>query len=476
MQRNQPPQSAREPPQRNEAGRGHSVPLLPRAHSDGKYTRHSWIPGWAGLGYSSCSGWSHAGLRGLCQVVGLYIPKASHHDSSSYMHSLPLTNKTMPDSWIEVASQPSSSSLSSVADEIITTGLRIHNDPNRRRRRVRQNHGHPIPTPSNNVSPNSGTSSQEEYEESDSDPDRIMTSSNEGLQTSPSHQEWPLASNQAMSFPSSGNLSSNDGDGDDSDENSTAINVPRGNPGTVFTPQPNAFTHPPSSQPSQPYFPSASARPAVRQSQHRHSYPSHYSQHPRPLSPSRTNHDEALRASLSTLLSCAAAARSLPKNTTAATGSSALSPAANRIEPSSLRMVTEEEAMGLPPSTASRPAAPRQSTQNSMPRSSSADKHKRKPNQRSNSKDRKKRRASSIPRIASVDEVSPTLLTWVVSAGVVVLVSAISFSAGYVMGRETGKAEAEAAGALARPSSCANEVGKGLRRFRWGSAATSVRA
>jgi hypothetical protein len=43
--------------------------------------------------------------------------------------------------------------------------------------------------------------------------------------------------------------------------------------------------------------------------------------------------------------------------------------------------------------------------------------------------------------------ISPTLMTWVVSAGVVVLVSVVGFGAGYVIGREVGRQEVLAAGA-----------------------------
>lgn len=68
--------------------------------------------------------------------------------------------------------------------------------------------------------------------------------------------------------------------------------------------------------------------------------------------------------------------------------------------------------------------------------------------------------------------VSPTLLTWVVSAGVVVLVSAIGFSAGYAMGREVGRQEAIGLGSAGGlEGSCGKEVSRatgGLRRFRLG--------
>ena len=79
--------------------------------------------------------------------------------------------------------------------------------------------------------------------------------------------------------------------------------------------------------------------------------------------------------------------------------------------------------------------------------------------------------------------ISPTFLTWVMSAGVVVLVSVVGFGAGYVIGREVGRGEALsglngggiAGGDVVRD--CGREVvrsgtaggGGGLRKFRWGT-------
>jgi len=95
---------------------------------------------------------------------------------------------------------------------------------------------------------------------------------------------------------------------------------------------------------------------------------------------------------------------------------------------------------------------------------------------RSNSKDRQSHAAKKVRR-ASVDEVvSPTLLTWVVSAGVIVVVSALSFSAGYTIGHESGKLEAESFGAGVAASKSVSRSGVSLRRLRWSSAAASVAA
>lgn len=68
-------------------------------------------------------------------------------------------------------------------------------------------------------------------------------------------------------------------------------------------------------------------------------------------------------------------------------------------------------------------------------------------------------------------------MTWVISAGVVVLFSAISFSAGYMLGREVGRTEmglmSDGTVPGARSSAaCGQEaVRGGLKRFRWGTAA-----
>lgn len=69
--------------------------------------------------------------------------------------------------------------------------------------------------------------------------------------------------------------------------------------------------------------------------------------------------------------------------------------------------------------------------------------------------------------------ISPTLLTWVMSAGVVVLVSVVGFGAGYVIGREVGRGEAMVGlnGSSLSTAGCAKEAVRGtgsLRRLKWG--------
>src|SRR5213078_2835167 len=96
----------------------------------------------------------------------------------------------------------------------------------------------------------------------------------------------------------------------------------------MFTPQPNAFSHPPRQGGS--YFPPTDSRQPWPQRPTRQ--PSYNNQ---------ADHDAALRASLTTLLSIgAAAARGLPKR------EERLAPSH---EPMGLRLVPESELMGPNP-------------------------------------------------------------------------------------------------------------------------------
>ncbi|KZM28027.1 uncharacterized protein EKO05_0002056 [Ascochyta rabiei] len=374
------------------------------------------------------------------------------------------------ESWIDISSRPSSSSPSSAIDEIITTGLTVQHDSNlhRRSRRPRSGHfqtgaGHRV------TSVGGGNSSQEEYDESESESDRVMTSSNEHVGPSPLRQEVHRTSRGLHSVASSDTLSEREEEYDDDDENATAVNYPRST-ARQFQPRPNAFSHPSAehvvrSQSGTVYTP---RRPAARPgSQRQHSYPQHTPYNV--ISPShQADHDEALRASLSTLLSAAAAVRGLPKPGQPRTAPAATS---SRIQPSSLRMVPESVALGKITEETSNGSSSRATS------STPSEKVKRKASPavagtRSSSRDRhsaKKARKQS----ALIEEISPTLFTWVVSAGVVVLVSALSFSAGYVIGNEAGYAEAMGQmGAVGTEAGgCGEEAmrgtGLGLRRLRW---------
>lgn len=76
---------------------------------------------------------------------------------------------------------------------------------------------------------------------------------------------------------------------------------------------------------------------------------------------------------------------------------------------------------------------------------------------------KKKRVAVERGREQTTQLLSPTLLTWLVSAGVVIVVSAVGFGAGYALGYETGKQEGE----ILR--GCGSEITvPRVKRFRWG--------
>lgn len=400
------------------------------------------------------------------------LPSQRRHDGKS--HTVGQTVKTCMltflESWVEVASQPSSSSLSSIGDEIVTTGLRVGN-PYVRRRRLQQS-ARSLPqqqTAIHNVNA-ADLSSQEEYDESDSEDDRLLTSSTENAQRSEEEADM-------------------DSEAESDGDNVTALGRVSDQPTEpVFRPQPNAFTHPstqrrdsapaiPSAPPPPPHPHNGLTRPSFTQ----RSQTRPHRAGPSFMSPAvREENDAALRASLTTLLSCAHAARGLPKSKEEAeaqrTANAGVGPSS---QPMELRFVPESE-LSTEPRRVQRPAGPspprkRGSPARSPSRTSERGKH--------GSGSPTAPRATKKKKVAQMEEptsISPTLLTWVVSAGVVVLVSVVGFGAGYVIGREVGKQEALAAsvGSVNETASCGQEVirssGNGLRKLRWGAVGKSI--
>ncbi|KAJ5798064.1 uncharacterized protein N7503_007360 [Penicillium pulvis] len=407
-------------------------------------------------------------------------------DGQPREHGQPRSSGAAPmrseDSWIDVSSQPSSSSLSSAAtnDDIITTGL--HVEPRdagmyqHRSRRRRMQHLAAVATAHVDYSSREASlasSSQEEYEESESDPDPNMSSSNEDIHrpSLPAPRSVPSAQSDAASS-------------DDEDDTSTALGM--GISPSPFVPQPNVFSHPPltndpswtrpsESRRSQPSILSnSSRRTAIR----RESYPSGSRQSRR--SP-QSQHKPAYLPFCPVLLLLVASP----------------SPRTNGLhpplpprpaQPSSFRLVGVSVAMGEESddenasspqyAEASAPVGPslRRDPRSPVPPSGPPGKTKRRstsPKDRT-STSKKSRRASLTDSTAPV---SPTVMTWVISAGVVVLFSAISFSAGYMLGREVGRTEMGMMGDGSIPgarssAACGQEaVRGGLRRLRWGTAA-----
>lgn len=392
------------------------------------------------------------------------------------------------DSWVEVSSQPSSSSLSSIGEDITPPTIRTQNDQRTRRRRRLG-----APTHLNITRTAEASSSQEEYEESESESDRIMTSSGEGpMMAAPFNRarvEGLEPGQRSSASESSGAQAS-----DDDDENKTAINYPINND-TCFTPLPNAFSHPPSGQMrsgSQPvpgsYFPASrpgtSYRSATRNSLPETRRHSHVPQNI--LSPSfnaAAEHDEALRASLTSLLSVAAAARGLPKSDAKRPTQTVTPPRSNRVDPSSFRLVPESALQARPPTQLQvqeptfKPTIRRTST-NSTSTTSERPENKRKAVTTSARSSSRERRALKKARRSASNEdlhVTPTLLTWVVSAGVVVFLSALSFSAGYSLGKEAGRLEAGSfSPADDQLRSCAREASRSSLGFKRSLARSAI--
>lgn len=324
-----------------------------------------------------------------------------------------------------------------------------------------------------------------------------MTSSTENMDTRPAPGVLGLQRSQTAIGPGADSSDSED------DDNGTALGRP--SPTQPFRPQPNVFSHPPMRSNSTnsaipPHHPSGRPSPA--------SYRSHTRARNDFRSPSyQADRDEALRASLTTLLSCAAAAKSLPgrRGNNAAGPSSSGEPVLGAgvgpsTQPMELRLVPESE-LGNDVSPPVGPAAPKSSPRSRQPTtrttsnssaqsvpasiSSKDEKGKRTAatgQSKSQRATKKKRTSVSAVDDSTVTWISPATLTWVLGTGVVLLVSVVGFGAGFVVGREVGRQDilnstsgsSGAAVSAGVNSTCGGEVirstGTGtLRRWRWGA-------
>ncbi|KAI5288620.1 hypothetical protein KEM54_005067 [Ascosphaera aggregata] len=466
------------------------------------------------------------------------------------------------DSWVEVSSRPSTSSMSSssAGDEegIVTMGLRVQQQQRQgRRRRAFKS--------CNRVGDDSTTATEaekagetyqhgyqhgghededdndNEHETSSSDSDHAMSSSTEDLASSTSRDMFFLSrGNSTTSSSASASVISSDideydnDDDDEMDEDDSDDNTALGptNPSYTrvegFKPRPHAFSHFTNSKPV--------SSPKPQQQQHRSSRPNSTSRFnsqtirisgPRSLpttrgprlaasivSPSTTDwqsqcqqqqhhlppsaahpyaprnqddYDAALRASLSTLLSCArglsssdvvpqqaaispnvAAAAAVVPAVTAAGAAVAPAPGALRLVPESVAMARRAEeydraggrgeskagtmkdeqvrSSHTPTSRQQSPAsAKKRSASLSAPRNSSRQSKRR----QSPPSSSKRRRTSSLIGTARIDSgttahhqlLSPSLLTYLVGAGAIIVFSALSFSAGFVLGCRVGRLE-----------------------------------
>jgi hypothetical protein len=141
------------------------------------------------------------------------------------------------------------------------------------------------------------------------------------------------------------------------------------------------------------------------------------------------------------------------------------------VEPMSLRLIPESALPENSPTQFQEPTFQPTIRRDSTSTSTSSE-HKKENKRKAasgRSSSRERRALKKARRTTSNEDlhVSPTLLTWVVSAGVVVVLSALSFSAGYSMGKEAGRLEAGSLVSDEQIRSCAREAGRsslGLKR------------
>lgn len=516
-----------------------------------------------------------------------------------------------PDSWVEIASEPSSSSLSSAAnDGLEPSGPRLHRHPpvyadarGSAIRPRRRSHRAAVRSPHRRIHDRSAAglfaleadgSSQEDGYEGENESDRVMASSSEmpafasarngtdafgGARLAGQEYSSTLSgkSSRSTTEAESGQA---DGESDADYDNADLLDadiIP--DPVAGFTPAPHAFSQPsllmvgrgseghtaPSLQ--RAHVPSMAPHSQPYQGSSKTLYHRHQHSPYNIITPAhQVDHDAALRASLSTLLTCAAAARNFARPPSGGDGvpvniypsketqRKARQPSSHTVVTHSLRIVPESALFGeeasLPAVTSAESSNTEKSarsrnataTKSTLTASKTLSKRKRAVGQdgvttsaapegpsnymrtakssRSSSGNAdlstKNARPSGNAQLRSTASMSssmledaahtdlmaasaalnitPTLLTWVLSAGVLVLVSAITFSAGFVVGRESaqtdfydiprgsgynarGVASAYDAATDAATSTCRPQPWSkafGLRRLRWMGSGTGL--
>lgn len=350
----------------------------------------------------------------VLSTQGAGAARSATGGSFSRARSAPVNNGAESDSWIEVASHPSDSQYTSSSDDhIITAGLRI-SQARRRRRGTARPTARPQEVPVFEPEQSSG----EDDDESEGEDMGTMIHS--------------------MTMSSDDYSSPEDDDDDESDDEASASDsnarLRTGFPSSV-----------PPQRPGLPYrraqtTPSASTGYNGQNRSHAYGFNSFAPNH-------AADHDAALRASLSTLLSCAAAARGLPK-------SSQILPASQspqqggRVVVDNLTLVRES---GEPSNSTTKPRSLSITSTSTAPASRSqsseslAMKDTKKLKGKSSSSKSKRRSRSRARETSNENEVMSlsnfSYMTLAISAGAIIVLSAITFSAGYALGKEVGKGE-----------------------------------
>jgi len=352
------------------------------------------------------------------------------------------------DSWVEVSSQPSdsyTSSSSSTENIVITEGLRVQNQARRRAARKARREAATLAGQKNvarqdkmDKSPTHHQSSSEDLDEHEGDDisDTNLDSMGSSIADLPSLSEGFDDEDESST-------------GGESSEDETESNKGKQ---TNFQNDDNNNRAVPGHSRMTTAFASSSSRPA--QPARLHSFS---------RAPPQPDHDAALRASLSTLLSCAAATRALPKPRSEHAGRSNLAPPRGAPHIQTLTLMTDEQREAMMDFMASTPAT-RHVDKQEQDANSSAQKTisspavlksrrtsvteeilESQPEQRKSAQHRKhKSSTNSSKGFSSVIPLTPSNVTYVtlaVSAAAVLLVSAISFSAGYHIGKEVGRGE-----------------------------------
>ncbi|KAI5809943.1 hypothetical protein DFH27DRAFT_606365 [Peziza echinospora] len=495
--------------------------------------------------YSSRGGTAAAGSSGSSVRTGRAAETYFLRTESRYQKQ----NSDREDSWIEVDSQPSddtySSDTGSDDDDFqdgSTGGLMMHQGLHQRTRRKRKNRRVEIPlavgkSVAATTAASTATSPFDHSSADDLSEIEMIGSSGPGS----SIGELPTAEDLESSSSAAGEDGSSEegviedsSDGEDTGtmlgvghrssfqhagnkSNSTAATGIGGSSGsTGRVPASSRF----SSTQSVYEFQRTIQAPSQSFLRHRNSHGGGSSSSGRYLRPSpppatKADHDEALMASLSTLLSVAAAARSLPKVAQQGSPSGpsrAPTMSSSRVQLDTLQLVpnevmseketspgpTSDENRVLPPASSSASTTKEEQTQRlgrqqevalgrtssstSISSTSRASRSSKKPtatdpgkkSQRSSSKGNHTRRRSTSPKSTShkrdykltstLSSADASLVTLALAAGGVILLSAISFSAGYAMGREVGKTEADAVvgAVVGRGGGVARGGGRGL--------------
>ena len=433
----------------------------------------------------------------------------SHLSSINYK----AVNYSSTDSWIEVSSQPSDDTYSS-ADEILSDGLTLNPTSRgsnilQRKRKPRRNEILPGRVETSKVYDHSA----DDLSEVEIVEGSLSSGPGSSIGELPQQEDFESSSSAAGEEDEGTSNSSEEGEIEEEEEDTgTMLGVGYRNderlhrhhhhhhqrvPGRYSTHSVSEF-----------HRTLESHNPSHSFLRHRNSHSGGSSGrqiHPHLFSETKEHHDEVLMASLSTLLSCAAAARGLPKVSQQQEASSpgggpsrVPTMSSSRVQLDTLHLVPDQ-AMSEPhkPSatageTTSSPKGKNTTTtgtttravghatrsrgqRSPSPTNVSRDSSK-KPTTTTTSKKRssstsKPRTRSSSPRrrtsrlTSTLSSTDASLLTLAVSAGAVIILSAISFSAGYVLGKEVGKTEVEAVvgSVVGRTGSVVREAQRGGR-------------